>query len=197
VVSSLSRLPDMVLRWDKGFQWGSASVRGMTQELRVDDGAGAKAAARGWGVGASALVKTFGSDYLVLAVTYGDGIGRYLNYVEGAILDSANLDILMERAVGVIAGYQYKPSDTLRFNLVYGMTRNFDNDYTDFVRTIGFDSGRFGINRTVQQAHLGFIYNPLKTVDVGVEGIWSNRKTLAGETGDGLRFNLSFKYYIN
>jgi outer membrane DcaP-like protein len=197
VASSLSRMPDLVLRWDKGFQWGSMSVRGVTQELRVDDGAGAKASARGWGAGSSALVKTFGSDYLVLTVTYGDGIGRYLNYIEGAVLDSANQDILMERAVAVIAGYQYKPSDVLRFNFVYGMTRNFDNGYTDFIRAVGLDSGRFGVNRQVQQAHVGFIYNPLKTVDVGVEAIWAFRKTLAGETGDDLRTNLSFKYYIN
>jgi len=197
VPSSLSRMPDLVLRWDKGFQWGSMSVRGVTQELRVDDGAGNTAQARGWGAGASALVKTFGNDYLVLTVTYGDGIGRYLNYIEGAVYDSANQEILMERAVAVIAGYQYKPSDVLRFNFVYGMTRNFDNGYTDFIRTIGFDSGRFGVNRTVQQAHVGFIYNPLKTVDVGVEAIWAFRKTLAGETGDDIRTNLSFKYYIN
>lgn len=197
VKTSLSRMPDLVLRWDKGFQWGSMSVRGVTQELRVDDGAGAKAQARGWGAGTSALIKTFGSDYLVLTATYGDGIGRYLNYIEGAVFDSANRDILMERALAVIAGYQLKPSDVLRFNFVYGMTRNFDNRYTDFIRAIGFDSGRFGVNRQVQQAHVGFIYNPLKSIDVGVEAIWAFRKTLAGETGDDLRTNVSFKYYIN
>lgn len=197
MASSLARMPDLVLRWDKGFKWGSMSIRGMTQELRVDDGAGAKAAQRGWGAGTSALVKTFGSDYLVLAVTYGDGIGRYLNYIEGAGYDAAANDIVVERAIALIAGYQWKQSDTLRFNLVYGMTRNFDNQYTDFIRASALDSGRFGINRQVQQAHLGFIYNPLKSVDVGLEAVWSFRKTLAGETGDGLRTNLSFKYYIN
>ena len=197
VASSLSRLPDLVLRWDKGFEWGSMSVRGVTQELRVDDGAGAKAATRGWGAGSSALIKTVGDDYLVLAVTYGDGIGRYLNYVEGAIFDSANKKILMERALGVMAGYQLKTSDVLRFNFVYGMTRHLDNGYTDFIRAVGFDAGRFGINRQVQQAHVGFIYNPVKSVDLGLEGIWSFRKTLAGQSGDGLRTNLSFKYYIN
>ncbi len=197
VASSLSRMPDLVLRWDKGFEWGSMSVRGVTQELRVDDGAGAKAATRGWGAGSSALIKTVGDDYLVLAVTYGDGIGRYLNYVEGAIFDSANKKILMERALGVMAGYQLKTSDVLRFNFVYGMTRHLDNGYTDFIRAVGFDAGRFGINRQVQQAHVGFIYNPVRSVDLGLEGIWSFRKTLAGQSGDDLRTNLSFKYYIN
>jgi len=201
IVTSLSRMPDFVVRWDKGFQWGAMSVRGVTQELRFDDGAGTKAAQRGWGAGASALIKTWGRDFITVGLTYGDGIGRYLNYIEGAGYDAATGDILLERAIGVIAGYQWKQSDTLRFNLVYGMTRNFDNEYTDFINANGLGSvaamDKFAINRSVQQAHLGFIYNPLKTVDVGVEGIWSSRKTLAGETGDGLRFNLSFKYYIN
>lgn len=210
IPGSLSRMPDFVVRWDKGFQWGSMSVRGVTQELRIDglidepanldpgvDPRVGKASKRGYGVGASALVKTFNNDYLVLAGTYGDGIGRYLNYIEGAGYDAATQTIQIERALGVIAGYQYKPSDVLRFNFVYGMTRNFDNGYTDFIRANGLDSGRFGINRTVQQAHAGFIYNPLKTVDVGVEAIWAFRKTLAGETGDDFRTNLSLKYYIN
>ena len=195
--SSISRMPDAVLRWDKGFQWGSASIRGVTQELRIDDGAGAKATARGYGVGASALLKTFGSDYLVLAVTYGDGIGRYMNYIEGSIYDSTTGRIEIERAVGVVAGYQIKASDQWRFNLVYGMTRNFDNAYTDVVKANGFDSGRFAVNRTVQAAHAGFFFTPIKTVDFGLEGMYLYRKALNGDTGDGLRLNASFKYYIN
>ncbi len=194
---SLSRVPDVVLRWDKGFQWGAMSIRGVTQELRFDDGAGTKPAVRGWGAGSSALIKTWGRDFITVGVTYGEGIGRYLNYIEGAVFDPATGDVTMERAFGVIAGYQLKVDDQWRFNFVYGMTRHLDNGYTDAIRAVGLDSGRFGINRQVQQAHVGFFYSPLKQVDLGFEGIWGFRKTLAGETGDSLRFNASFKYYIN
>jgi hypothetical protein len=196
-VQSLSRMPDVVLRWDKGFQWGAMSVRGMTQELRLDDGAGSKATKRGYGVGASAFIKSFGRDYFILALTFGEGIGRYLNYVEGSIYDQPNGDILAERAGGLVAGYQWKQSDQLRFNFVYGMTRNFDNDYTDFVTLVSFDSGRFGVNREVHAGHVGFFYTPIKSVDIGVEAMYLYRKTLAGETGDAIRLNTAFKYYIN
>jgi hypothetical protein len=195
--SSLSRMPDVVLRWDKGFQWGSASVRGVTQELRIDDGAGAKATKRGWGAGASGLLKTWGSDYLILAVTYGDGIGRYMNYIEGAMYDDVNGKIEIERAVGLVAGYQLKVNDQWRFNFVYGMTKNFDNAYTDLVKANSFDSGRFGVNRTVQAGHAGFFFTPIKTVDFGLEAMYLYRKTLASEHGEGMRLNASFKYYIN
>jgi hypothetical protein len=197
IPTSLSRMPDLVLRWDKGFDWGGASVRAVTQELRFDDGAGLHPSARGYGVGASGLLKTWGDDYAVLAVTYGDGIGRYLNYIEGAVFDPGSGKIRVERAIGVVAGYQWKPRADLRFNFVYGMTRELDNSYTEAIRASGLDSGRFGVNRTVHSGHAGFFYTPIKTVDLGFEGIWGFRKTLAGESGDDLRFNFSAKYYIN
>jgi len=198
VTSSVSRMPDAVLRWDKGFQWGSMSVRGVTQELRLNDADTAvKATKRGYGVGASGLLKTWGSDFVVLAVTYGEGIGRYMNYIEGAIYDRGNNAILVERAIGVVAGYQLKANDQWRFNFVYGATRNFDNAFTDFARLGFYNGGRFGVNRQVQQGHMGFFYTPIKTVDLGAEAMWMFRKTLAGETGDNVRINLLAKYYIN
>jgi len=148
-------------------------------------------------VGASGLLKTWGSDFVVLALTFGEGIGRYMNYIEGAIYDRANNSILLERAIGVVAGYQLKANDQWRFNFVYGATRNFDNAFTDFARQGFYNGGRFGVNRQVQQAHVGFFYTPIKTVDLGAEAMWMFRKTLAGETGDNVRINLLAKYYIN
>jgi hypothetical protein len=197
LASSLPRVPDVVARWDKGFQWGAVSLRAMTQELRFDDGAGLKASTRGYGAAASASFKVRETDWLAVQVTGGDGIGRYLNYIEGAMYEEAANAIHTERAVGVIAGYQFKPSAWMRVNLVYGGTRNFDNAYTDAAKLTGLDSGRYGVNRYVQQFHLGPIFTPVKGVDLGLEGIYAQRETLAGEKGDGFRLNLSFKYYIN
>lgn len=198
LASSHSRVPDLVVRWDKGFGWGSMSVRGVTQETRVDDGAGGKAAARGFGAASTAFIKTRGGDdFLSLAVTFGDGIGRYFNYVEGAAFDAAGRKMLLERALGVVAGYQYKVSPMVRINLVYGYQQNFDNAFTDFARANGLDAGRFGINRKVQQAHFGPIFTPVKGVDLGLEAIWADRKTLAKESGEMLRLNLMAKYYVN
>jgi hypothetical protein len=81
------------------------------------------------------------------------------------------------------------------------MTRNFSNDYTDVIRANGMDTGasagKFAINRMVQQAHVGFFYTPIKSVDLGAEGIWGLRETLAGEHGDLVRVNLLARYYIN
>jgi hypothetical protein len=202
MASSLSRIPDLVLRWDGSFGWGNVSVRGVGTELRVKDGAGVDAAKLGWGAAATAFLKLRGgADYLSLAVTGGEGIGRYMYYIEGAIYDSTANEILVERAAGVVAGYQFKPSSFVRFNFVYGIVRNFDNAYVDHVRAVGFDTAanldKFAINRQVQQAHVGAIFTPIPGVDLGVEGIWGDRKTLAGEKGDLTRFNFMARYYIN
>ncbi|GEJ55765.1 DcaP family trimeric outer membrane transporter [Anaeromyxobacter diazotrophicus] len=198
VTTSLSRLPDAVLRWDRSFDWGAVSVRAMTQELRIDDGAGATASARGWGAAASVLYKVRDAgDTLTVGVTGGDGIGRYLNYIEGAFYDAAAGKILTERAVGVIAGYQLKAADWVRVNFVGGLTHDFQNDYVDFARANGLDGGRFGINKWVYQGHLGPIFTPMKGVDLGVEGIWAERETWSGAKGSDLRLDFSAKYYIN
>ncbi|MFD2271199.1 DcaP family trimeric outer membrane transporter [Undibacterium arcticum] len=75
--------------------------------------------------------------------------------------------------------------------------RNFNNAYTDFAIANGLDSGRFGINRDLWQAHFGAIWNPVKNVDIGAEYIFGRRKTLAGEAGDMSRIDLSAKYNFN
>ena len=99
--------------------------------------------------------------------------------------------------LGLVAGYQYKASDTWRANFVLGAQRNYDNAYTAFARTNGLDVGQYGINRSIYQAHVGFIYNPSKSVDFGAEYIFGQRETLAGQKGDLSRVNLSAKYYFN
>ncbi|MFZ4479280.1 MAG: DcaP family trimeric outer membrane transporter [Rhodoferax sp.] len=198
VTSAISRIPDVVARWDKSFDWGALSVRGISDEFAINDGAGIKLSRRGFGLGSTALVKMRDAkDYLSMAVTYGDGIGRYFNYIEGAAYDADSNQILLEKALGIVVGYQYKASDKLRANFVLGWQRNYDNAYTEFARANGLDSGQYGINRSAYQGHVGFIYNPIKLVDFGAEYIFGQRETLSGEKGDLSRVNLSAKYYFN
>lgn len=195
--AGFSRVPDLIGRWDKSFDWGAVSVRGVSHELRLNNGAGVSLSRRGYGVAASGLYKTTGNDFLTWAVTGGTGIGRYFNYIEGAYHDAAANKILLEKAAGIVLGYQHKQSDTLRYNFAVGYQKNFNNEYTDFARANGLGSGRFGVNSKLWQAHLGFIWNPVKGVDIGAEYIIGRRTTLANENGDMSRINLSAKYNFN
>ncbi len=196
IPTGFSRQPDLIARWDKSFTFGAISVRGVTHEHRIDDGTTALGK-RGYGIAANGLFKTVGDDFLTWGITGGTGIGRYLNYVEGAAYDADNNRIVTEKAVGILLGYQHKPSPTLRYNVAIGAQRTFNNAYTDFAKANGFDFGRFGINRQIYHACLGFIWNPVKGVDLGAEYIYGQRKTLADEKGSMSRINLSAKYSFN
>ncbi len=193
---SSSRIPDIVVRWDKSFQLGAISLRAMTQQLRLK-GEGIDATEQGWGVAASGLIKTRGPDFLTWGVTGGKGIGRYLNYIEGAAYDAATNEIKLEEAIGGYLGYQFKPLDQLRFNFAWGCVYEFNNEYTKFAKAAGFDRGQFGVNRFVQQGHAGFFYTPVPATDFGFEAIYATRETLAKEKGQDFRLNLLARYYIN
>ncbi|MFD2271198.1 hypothetical protein ACFS07_08830 [Undibacterium arcticum] len=92
-----SRAPDVVGRWDKTFDWGAVSLRGVAHELKIDDGAAASASTVGYGLAASGLIKTVDNDSMNWSITGGTGIGRYFNYIEGAFYDAANNKILKEK----------------------------------------------------------------------------------------------------
>jgi soluble cytochrome b562 len=201
--SGFSRVPDLVGRWDRSFDWGAMSVRGVVHELLLkDQSANLSVSTLGWGVGFSGAWKASADDLVNWQFTAGEGIGRYFNYIEGAVYDPSVNRILKERVFGLVVGMQHKFSSELRFNGSLGVQRTANNEYTRFALDPAnkLDSaglGNYAINRSVWQTHLGFIWNPVKNVDFGSEWIFGKRKTLRDETGDANRFNLSAKYYFN
>jgi hypothetical protein len=193
---SVSNIPDLVLRWDRGFDWGALSLRAMEQQFRLK-GPTISETAVGYGLAASGLVKSRDRDFLTWGVTYGRGVGRYLNYVEGALYDPDNAKIQLQTAIGGYLGYQLKVSDLLRFNFAYGLTYSFDDAFKDAAERLGLASGRFGVNRWVQQGHAGFFVSPVPATDFGLEAIAAGRMTLAKEHGSDFRLNFLARYYIN
>lgn len=210
--AGFSKVPDLIARWDKPFSWGSLSLRAVSHEHRVNgtlcivsscdssvvgETAHVNTSKRGYGFAASGQIKTIGDDFISWIVTGGSGIGRYFNYIEGAGYNATNNSVEMEKAMGLVVGYQRKFSDSFRMNFVYGGQRNFDNGYTDWARANGLASGRFGVNRNVSQFHVGGIWNPVKVMDIGLEYIYGRRETLAGEHGDMSRINFLARYNFN
>ncbi len=201
--AGFSRVPDFIARYDKSFPSGAISVRSVVHQLVVKDkGANQNASATGYGFGVSGIYKITGDDLFNFAYTVGTGIGRYFNYVEGAVYDPANNTVLRERVQGVVLGYQHKQSSALRYNFVLGYQRSTDNDFTRFALDPAnkLDSaalGNFALNRSLLQGHVGLIWNPVKNVDFGGEYIFGRRKTLNGERAEVSRIDLSAKYYFN
>jgi hypothetical protein len=201
--AGFSRVPDFVGRWDKSFPWGALSLRGVVHQLLIkDNAANLSASTYGYGLGASGIFKASGDDLINWAVTTGTGVGRYFNYVEGAVYDPVRNSILKERVSGLVLGYQHKFSPTLRFDSSLGYQYSSNNDFTRYALDPAnkLDSaalGQYALNRSVTQVHLGFIWNPVQNVDLGYEWIFGRRKTLNGERGDANRLNFSAKYNFN
>lgn len=196
--SAISRLPDVVARWDKASDWGTLSFRGVTQQFVLKDSS-INASARGWGLAASSSIKMFSNDLLSLNITGGEGVGRYFNYIEGAGYDATNNKIVMEKVVGTVLGYQHKFNDKFRLDTAFGYQRSLTNDFTAWAHTVGLaaDGYRYDMNRSVWQYHLGGFWNPTKEIEVGLEAIYGQRKTLANEKGDASRINFLTRYYFN
>jgi hypothetical protein len=122
-----------------------------------------------------------------------------MNGIEGAGYDVAANHIVLEKAIGLTLGYQHKFSDTLRSNIVWGALKSSGGEYHDWAAdpAVGLDRGQYGINRKLSQFHINAIWNPVKTVDLGIEYIWGKRETLIGEKGDMSRINFLARYNIN
>ncbi|MRD72926.1 hypothetical protein GH865_06630 [Rhodocyclus tenuis] len=202
--AGFSRVPDLVVRWDKPYDWGSMSLRAVSHELRVNgtlydlntNGTNANTSRRGFGLAASGQIKTVGDDFISWIVTGGNGIGRYFNYIEGAVYNRDSNNIEMERTAGLVLGYQHKVSDQLRLNFVYGTQKTYNNSYTDYAYAHASDLGDT-VNRRVSQFHIGGFYSPIKVMDLGLEYIYGKRETILGNDGNMSRINFLARYNLN
>lgn len=189
-----SKSPDLIARWDKAYTWGTASLRAVSHEHRLKSGS-LDESRRGFGLAASGTIKAVGDDTISWIVTGGNGIGRYFNYIEGAVFNAATNTIELEKAAGLVLGYQHKVNDQLRLNFVYGMQKTFNSGYTDFA--YAHQSDFSGINRRVSQLHLGGFYSPTKPVELGLEYIYGKRETIFGDEGNMSRVNFLARYNLN
>jgi len=184
-------LPDFVSRFttDLGpFHW---SVFGMARELRVDNGAGSKASAFGYGLGTGAQLKTGigagGKDNFFLNVSFGDGIGRYQRdaTLQGGVYNPATNTLSTNFAVGGFVGYAHFWSDKFRSTVDYGQTR-IDNNLT-------FQSPA-AVNKDLKTVHANLFYSPVPKVDLAIEYIWGRREVESGAHGTDNRIQFGAYY---
>lgn len=183
--------PTLVLRADKGFDWGGLNVRAMSHQQR-DGSSGLSRNGTGFGVGGS--YKLTGSATLMAQYTQldGDGDGAYLIGANYPAVDETGV-LRLDKAKGIVVGVSNAFNDKLRGTVVYGRTRsNFDRTDVYAIAT-GISSG----NKSVSQLHANLYYVPIKNVELGAELVWGKRKTYDGQSGDLSRLNLQARYSFN
>lgn len=182
---NFSRLPDLVLRWEKAGEWGHVALRGLTTENAIKS-ENVTASKRGYGIGLGAHYMLAPATALLASTSYGKGMGRFFNESVGAVADTANNKVYLPKEYGFVLGVQQKLSDTLRGSVTYGQQRTLGGEY---VTVASGDA-----NRSVQSGTIGVIWAPVPNVELGSEFMLSHRQTLDGRSGTEPRLNFAATY---
>jgi hypothetical protein len=168
--SANERMPELVARFDKSFDWGAINIRGLAHEKRSST-----MSKRGYGLGVGGSYKLTDKDLLMGQIARVDGDFDQMYGSNGYVIDS-NGQITFDHNVGLVLGWARTFSDQLRGNLAYGMNRG-QRDLS------AIDASGIG-NRTLRQLHLNLIYDPIKNVDLGAEYVYGDRRTFADAAGN-------------
>jgi hypothetical protein len=172
--SANERWPQVVLRFDKSFDWGAVNARLLGHEKRS-----ATQTKRRGGVGVGGSYKLTDKDLFMGQYTRVDGDIDQLYGSNGYAIDGAGA-ITFDKNQGLVLGYARTFSDQLRGTLVYGLNKGKTAQAVD--------------NRSLKQFFVNLIYTPIKNVELGAEVILGKRKTFAGDTGTMQRLDFMGRY---
>lgn len=180
-----ARVPNIVARVDKSFDWGGVNLRLLAHEKRVDS-----ATKRGYGVGVGGSYKLTDKDLLMGQFARVDGDYDMMYGSPGYAVDGSG-NILFDKNDGLVLGWAHTYSEKLRANLALGMNRSRAD--AAFVAANDAFLGT-PTNKRLTQLHIGAIYTPIKNVELGAEYIHGIRKTFDGDKGTMSRFDLMARY---
>lgn len=134
-----------------------------------------------WGILASAKERTWGDDYAILQLTYGDGVGRYRGGVTAAPDLNGNLEAVRESAW--MAAYQHNWSEKYRSTITYSAAR-------------GDIPGGAAPTTTEAVTYLAanLIWQYCNRAWVGIEYLYGTRDTFDGSDGSANRLQLSMRF---
>lgn len=183
-------LPDLTLRYQNRAAGVNYSASAMLRQLEVesDDGLPIDDSATGWGLNLAARYRA--SDRLILrgALTYGDGIGEYLQNNPSApgYLSQGEVETITAWGANVGMSLATGPG---AINLGYGISQADLDD----AREAGV-TGVAGANERFEALHLNYVWSPIERVSYGVEAGYHTREVVDGRDGDALRLQGMVKY---
>jgi hypothetical protein len=180
-------MPDFASHWRMEGKYGHVQLGGILRALSYDNSAGTDDTAIGWGVNLSGVRKVGKMDSVMGLVTYGDGIGRYIQDLPGnsaAIVDpSGDLETLS--AWGAMVGYRHFWAEQWRSTVSYSYVE-MDNIAAQ---------GAFAYDHT-HYAQGNLVWSPTKNFYVGIEYLYGFKEARDGASGDDHRIQLSLQYKL-
>ena len=118
-------------------------------------------------------------------MTYGEGVGRYLNDLSGENLDAAfvNGELQAVPVFGAMVGYTHHWDDHWRTTVSGGYVQT---DAPDVL-------GRFAIDRTLYGS-ANLMWHPTSSLRMGLEYLYGRKETRDGSERDAHRFNFVVRY---
>jgi len=183
--SNLSKVPDGVLgaRWEGDA--GHLQASSIFRELSYETANGPDDNVYGWGVSLSASLSIFDNDKLSAQVTYGEGIGRYVNDLSGQSLDAAmdNGDFEAIPVFAAMLGYTHRWTDEWRSTISGG-----------YVQTDAPDSlGPYAVDNTVYGS-VNLMWHPTSSFRMGLEYLFGRKETLDDSSADANRLDFVIRY---
>lgn len=184
IVTDDNSLPDLVVRYNHTADWGGLTMSALSRQLSMQQGL-VDDSVQGYGLSFSGKINLSKTDDIRFAVTYGDGLGRYLSLNTGndAVLTKAGtLEAIS--SIGYTLAYKHSWNDKLRSSFFYA-AQQIDNptDLTGLAQT-----------ESTSSYSANLIYQLASKVSVGVEVRHATRLLESDLDGDLNRIQFSAKY---
>jgi hypothetical protein len=180
--------PDAALRLRQEFQRGHFQIAGLFRSIAAFLPDGRTDSVFGWGLNASAGVRTFGKDNLILAAAAGHGISRYIQDTSGLGIDAEVSSVTSSKleatpAAGVVGAYQHYWMKKLRSSAFYSYAAVNNSDFAP-VTTYNHATYTGG----------NLIWNPNGSLNLGMEFLYGWKMLQDGEKANAPRIQFSAKY---
>ncbi|RKG38166.1 DcaP family trimeric outer membrane transporter [Acinetobacter rongchengensis] len=169
---------------------GSASIRGLAQEVRsreLDN-----ATEFSWGIGIGANYKITNDLEVNADYSHVKGDSTFLLYTNAAYNSEQNQNAInLNEFDAFSVGLSYQINPKLLGTIAYGAM--FSDDSNKFAEIAKNDADT-SQNKELQQAWINLMYSPIAPLTFGVEYIYGERETFTGEKGKDSRLSTMVKY---
>jgi DcaP outer membrane protein len=184
--SGRSTMPDLIARARYDADAGHVQIGGVVRRIGWRSGGDASDTVGGYGLNLAGSLKTFGDDYMVFGGVWGRGIARYVNDITGLGLDAVvspqgQLEAL--EAYGGYVGYTHYWNAKLRSTASAGY---LGMSPKSFQSATSFDNSQY--------YSANVIWNPVGSLNVGLEVLYGRNKTFDGLSANDTRFQASIQY---
>jgi hypothetical protein len=154
----------------------------------------------GWGIttGGRQPVKWWGGqDYFLWQLTYGEGIGHYINDLSTIGGGDAVFDSQGElHALPVFSGYvSYQHRWPMSFKFMKAWPGFLRSSFTlSWVDISNFEFQKGSDYASTLRAGMNLIYSPTPNIFMGLELLWGQRKNKDGSKGKATQLQFSMRY---